>query len=227
MALPHQWAPNPQANNLQQNHWNNVRGYSPWADVGPRRRYPREEPFVQHFPGAGWYKGDLKIRKFKPKYYWTRPNDGKRCGTWGRLKDALTNEGPDVFVTINSGKRTLMRDRPQKWQWSRWPKDPERIRQQYLDPDAIRAESVDSWDASWTKGSWRSGAQYNFRTRKYEHPSLWWGANPESKWMDAQWKPGAKRSDTNPLSYQRAGGTWFSRVPLSAGLWPGGRPLRV
>lgn len=214
------------AEHYQQNEWNWRRHrIGTWDDRGPRRTYPLEQPFIQYHPGDGWWKGDRKLRHFKPKYYWTRPNDGKRTGSWGRLKDALTGQGPDVFVTMTGDKRTLMRDRPRKDQWTRWPEDPARWwERSNLDPDAIPAEFMDSYNASWTNNSWRGITRYNFRTRKYEPTHLSRGSNPRNIWRDAQWRTGAKTSDRNPLSHQTADGIWWSRIPWDAGYYPGGRP---
>jgi hypothetical protein len=42
------------AEHLQQNYWNQDKhGMNPWQDVGPRRRFPAEHPFIQYFPGYG------------------------------------------------------------------------------------------------------------------------------------------------------------------------------
>jgi hypothetical protein len=220
------------AEHLQQNYWNQDKhGMNPWQDVGPRRRFPAEHPFIQYFPGYGWHQGDRKLRHFKPKYYWTRPHDGKRPGAWGRLKDGLTGEGPDVFVTINGDKRTLMRDRPQKWQWSRWGRSPGEIDdQRRYDRDAIEAEFMDPFEPTWTDKSSRAGAYYNFKNRRYETLQPSWSGSmfgygaSNRVWRDAQWRPGAKRSDTNPYNYQTPDLQWWNRVPYNAGEFPGGRP---
>ncbi|KAM0720790.1 hypothetical protein Q7P37_003075 [Cladosporium fusiforme] len=209
----------------QQNRWNINYGVGEWEKYGPGRTYPREEPFIEYVPQYGWWQGNKKLRHFKPKYYWTRPNDGKRTGSWGRLKDALTSQGPDVFVTITGDKRTLMRDRPRKDQWTMWPETIDKfLERQYLDMDAIPAEFMGSLEASWTKSSSRAGGRYNFRTRRYEPPQMGWNNNPRRTWRDAQWRPGAKTSATNPLNHQTADGVWWSRIPWSAGDFGGGRP---
>ena len=104
---------NPLAENYQQNTYN---GFPFLPEFGTRRTAPREEPFIHHrargHAGPGWYQGGRKLHKFQSKKYWARPIDGARQGTFGRIKDALTGEGPDVFVVANGDKRTLMRDMP-------------------------------------------------------------------------------------------------------------------
>lgn len=218
------------AEHLQQNFWNRDRGADPWQDVGPRCRFPAEPPYIQYLPGRGWHQGDRKLRHLKPRYYWTRPHDGKRSGSWGRLKDAMTGEGPDVFVTISGDKRTLVRDRPQKWQWSRWPLTQAQIDdRRYYDPDAVEAEFMDSFEPSWTNTSSRAGARYNFKNRRYEAPqngcssAQYYGPN-NRVWRDAQWRPGAKKSDTNPYNYQTPDLQWWNRVPYNVRDLAGARP---
>jgi hypothetical protein len=221
--------PPPLADHLEQQHFLGSKGFPGWHDNGPRRSFPREQPFVEFDPTIRrWRQGNRLLSNFRPKHYWTRPNDGKHSGGWGRFKDALTGEGPDVFVTTSGDKRTLMRDRPRKWQWSGWPIDNTRQWDAYFDPDHRRQDFMQPREAPWTKKSSRQGAQYNFRTRTYETPFSMWqnsGAGPSNEvWRDAQWKPNAKRSDTNPYSYQTPNQQWWSRVPASAGFYPGGRP---
>ena len=207
----------------------------PWAqlDAGSRRRYPREQPFIEYNPiHKGWYQGGRRKRGgWRPRHYWTRPNDGKRSGAWGRFKDVLTSEGPDVFITTSGDERTLMRDRPQKHEWSGWPLEQARRRDKTWDPDWRLQDEMPVKEMSWTKTSGRfGGAVYNFRTRKYESPaSLWltggWGPN-NRVWRDAQWRPNAKRSDASPYNYQTPDEQWWTRVPGNVGIYPGGRPSR-
>lgn len=221
--------PQQPAEHIQQGRWNWRFGRNPWSDEGPRRTFPCAEPFIQHFPRngshtPGWHKGDRHLHHFKPNYYWTRPHDGKRSGTLGRLKDALTGEGADVFITINGDKRAFMRDRPQRWQWSGWSEEASRwYQRRWFDPDAIEAEFVNPFAAGWTER--KSGGRYNFRTRRYEPPQVGW-TDPRSVWMNAQWRPGAKRSSMKPLNHQTAEGLWWSTVPWQAGNFVGGRPRR-
>lgn len=220
----------PQADHFHNDQYRWRRNATPWLDIGPRRRYPHEQPFIEYDPiQRVWHRGGRRMHgKFRPKHYWTRPNDGKRSGAWGRFKDVLTSEGADVFITTSGDKRTLMRDRPQKHEWSGWPLERARMRDWELDPDWRNQDFMPVKEMSWTKTSSRFGARYNFRTRKYESPgSTWltgnWGPN-NRVWRDAQWRPNAKRSDMSPYNYQTPDEQWWTRVPLGAGLYPGGRP---
>lgn len=220
----------PLAEHLEQRHFLRAKGLTEIYNNGPRRRFPCEQPFIEFDPiNRGWYHGGRRMSsKFRPSHYWTRPCDGKRTGGWGRFKDAMTGEGPDVFITTSGDKRTLMRDRPQKWQWSGWPKDLANAYDGQFDPEHRMQDEILMKNASWTNTSSRMGAHYNFRTRQYESPRNFWqtgGAGPSNGvWRDAQWKPNAKRSDTNPYNYQTPDTQWWTRVPAGAGWFPGGRP---
>jgi hypothetical protein len=193
-------ASHPVADHIEQQAFLRKLGYNAADNFGPRRRFPRENPFIEYDPiNKGWYQGGYRMpSKFRPRHYWTRPCDGKRTGAWGRFKDAITGEGPDVFVTTSGDRRTLMRDRPQKWQWSGWPIDGARNLDWLTDPDFRQQDAMLSWNASWTKTSSRTGAYYNFKTRRYETPRMFLqngGAGPDNPvWRDVQWKPNATSS---------------------------------
>jgi hypothetical protein len=219
-------ASHPVADHIEQQAFLRNLGYNASDNLGPRRRFAREVSFIEYDPwNKGWYQGGTRMpSKFRPRHYWTRPCDGKRTGTWGRFKDAITGEGPDVFVTTSGDRRTLMRDRPQKWQWSGWPID----RARNLDPDFRQQDAMPAWNASWTNTSSRMGAQYNFKTRRYETPRMFWqngvGGPNNPVWRDAQWKPNAKRSAQIPYNCQTPDQQWWTTVPRWAGQFAGGRP---
>ncbi|TKA66248.1 hypothetical protein B0A55_09597 [Friedmanniomyces simplex] len=221
--------PPAEAEQTQDNH--HTFPFLPWRDLGGNpRSFPAELPFREYAPSARrWRQGSHVLRNFRPKYYYTRPCDGKRAGTVGRLKDALTGEGPDVFVTISGDKRTLMRDRPQRWQWSGWgsPWDEQNL--------AARA-----WDKDWreqdampllgrhSNGDRHGGKAYNFRDRRFHSPRAWWWGSPNSEalWRNAQWAEGARRSDRSPLSKEYFSGLQVIKVPFWSGWGPyqaGGR----
>ncbi|KAK3117087.1 hypothetical protein LTR53_001892 [Teratosphaeriaceae sp. CCFEE 6253] len=195
-----------------------VQGYSP-HDFGSRRSAPAELPFRQYDPNyGGWWQRGRRLKNFRPNYYYTRPCDGKRRGTMGRLKDAMTSEGPDVFVTISGDKRTLMKDRPQRWQWTGWGLAPQRQRDRLFDRDWRPQDDMDFLGGSRAEGA------YNFRNRKFEYPRLrdW---QSDRLWTDAHWPEAAKRSARDPLSKRYLNGVQTTRVPWDSGWYPGGRPL--
>lgn len=198
-----------------------------WNVGGDRRHVPWELPFTEYDPiHGGWWKGDRKLRHFKPKKFWTRPIDGKRPGALGRLKDALTGEGADVFVTLSGDKRTLMRDVPQRWQWTNAGlSDWERWEKRMFDKDHRRQDEMPIWNTTAAAEKREAKPFYNFRTREFERPNYQW-ANPDHFWKDAQWPFGAKHSSDSPLSKQDVHNNWQTRVPPWAGFFPGGRPGR-
>lgn len=189
---------------------------------GPHRNAPREPPFKEYNPiTRQWHQGSQVLHNFKPNHYFTRPIDGKRRGASGRLKDALTGKGPDVFITTSGDKRTFFRDRPQRWQWSGWPRHPA----EFLD---------DRHDRDWRLqddpllnpvfGQQRKKNQlYDHRTRKFvsERKAF---RDPASVWKNVQWSEKVREKRTMPLSFQDGFGLWHSRVHPDSGLFAGGRP---
>ncbi|KAK3672967.1 hypothetical protein LTR78_007077 [Recurvomyces mirabilis] len=194
------------------------------AHRGPRRNAPAELPFKEHRPdrGGGWWQGDRKLNHFKPNYYFTRPCDGKRTGALGRMKDALTGEGPDVFLTMSGDKRSLMRDRPQRHQWSGWGLTAKEILDRRIyDMDWRACDEMPVRNMTWTHDRMHE-PMYDFRPREFLSPRKAW-RNQENVWTNVDWAPGAK-SGSLPLSSRDYYGNWTTRVPQWAGRYPGGRP---
>jgi len=191
--------------------------------------YPAELPYIDRDPYTKrWTQGGVpKRNSFKPRKYWARPVDGKRRGAMGRLKDALTWEGPDVFVVLNGDPHTFHRDRPHRAQWSGWDGP-------YWDPRWWDRALGEDPNMTWNQdrhgarpGPWgaHQPGVYNFRTRKYEKgEKLKRDMNKPAKvWMDAQWREGARDREKVPLSSQTVDGQWHSRVPMWSAAYPGGR----
>jgi hypothetical protein len=206
----------------QEWHWHNPRDpWRPWLNLGDHRNAPNEPPWKQWDPeNRGWHQGSRRLRNFRPDYYFTRPCDGKRRGTTGRLKDALTGEGPDVFITISGDKRTLMRDRPQRRQWAGWPETRGEWLQRHSDRNwrPQDDEPVYRWHADRA-----NEPHYNFRSREFQSTQRVMN-HPWSAWTNAQWPERASHDNMNPRNYRDARYQWFTRVSPWAGLWPGGRP---
>ena len=198
----------------------------PRSDVGHQRNAPAEMPFIEYRPSqGGWWQGDLKLHNFRPKKYLTRPHDGKRLGAMGRLKDAWTGEGADVYVTISGDRRTLVRDCPQRWQWTgRGISHRELRERQRFDRDPREQDELRPYDMPWTTGR-RHKPFYNFRTRHFEGLNYRWD-HPDYSWVDADRPPGARHSSNSPYCKQNFHGPWQRMVPPLAGRDPGGRPLR-
>lgn len=134
----------------------------------------------------------------KKLLYFIRPQDGhpnRRRGTLGRLTDALTGEGPDVFVTSTTRGR-LMRDRPQRWQWSGHGPDIEEILTRVVEPDFAWSELAPVRETPWAKRDPRE--KYDCRKRRYVR-------------TDAQWDPGAGRV-TWPETFRGGESRWYRCV---------------
>ncbi|KAK5118070.1 hypothetical protein LTR62_004116 [Meristemomyces frigidus] len=193
---------------------------------GPRRNAPAEPPFKEYDPfNRCWRQGNRRLPGFKPKYYFTRPCDGKRAGALGRIKDALTGEGPDVFITINGDKRTLMRDRPQRHAWSGWGLTPEEIRDRVrYDPDWRGCDAMPVIGMSWTHNR-NHEPLYNYQNREFITPEKM-ARQPQNVWTNVDWGQGGKDGWKMPLSYRDTNRNWTTRVNPWAGLYPGARPRR-
>lgn len=229
MIMAHRFHNEPLAENYQQAAYN---GFPFLPEFGHRRTAPREEPFIHHRAngiagqGPGWYQGGHKFPKgsFRSKKYWVRPIDGARHGALGRLKDALTGEGPDVFVVANGDRRTFMRDVPSRNHWSGWDKTGLR----WVGDANWRGASEDmdwypktNYHAPWARRE--KDQVYNFRTREYDDLK---GSNRLGFWSDAHYSQGQRGKYSIPTAWRMWDGKWHTTVDPSAGRWPGGRPLR-
>lgn len=119
---------------------------------------------------------------------WIWPNDGKRKGSWGRVRDVLTGKGPDIHI----GKLEHAWDLRQS-RWSRWPEyDLQAIFNDHSKPPAKHADRKDK--------------RYNFKTRRYEKPKLL--EKPERQaWSYARWS--SHRKNPYLLEYRDIHGRWF------------------
>lgn len=225
MAFPHH--NNPFSEDYQQAAYN---GFPFLPEFGHRRTAPREEPFILHRArgpsGPGWYQGGRKLPStFRSKKYWVRPIDHpSRHGTFGRIKDALSGQGPDVFVVTNGDRRTLHRDLPSRNHWSGWDKTGLKWAGDANWRGA--AEDMDWYPKSSYHTSWARRDKdkvYNFRTREYDDLKGW---NRKSFWSDAHYSREKERGKGGiPTAWRGWDGQWYSTVHPSAGRWPGGRPL--
>nr|OQO15854.1 hypothetical protein B0A51_15274 [Rachicladosporium sp. CCFEE 5018] len=233
MAFPSYVGPwgAPIAETTQQASFNWNRGYDPFVGAGLRRSAPAENGYTEYNPILRqWEQNGIKMpRNWRPKHYFTRPSDGKRPGFLGRLKDVAQGEGADVFITTSGDKRTLMRDRPQRYDWAGWGMDPwELWESQMLDPDWRLRDQMLISEAPWSGGvAPRGGNRYNFRSRRFEDDGKL-ARQPWSKvWTDARWAPGVGRRSQFPESVRDRAGGWYTncaKVSPFAGYWPGGRP---
>lgn len=199
--------------------------WPPPLDLGHRRSAPAELPFVEWDPKRQvWHQGKKFLPHFKPNKYWVRPHDGKRPGALGRLKDALTGEGADLFITLSGDKRTLMRDRPQRWQWTGWGLSPtEVVDRRMFDMDFREQDLEGPFEGKKTAGKRGMRPLYDFHTREFRTVGRAM-RDPMSIWSDAHWPEGVSRQSATPLSWRDGNGVWAHKIPTWARLYPGGRP---
>lgn len=147
----------------------------------------------------GWYQDGRKLYNVKPSKAFIWPKDGKRGGTWGRVKDILSGQGPDIFVTFGAKKSDCVFNRPTRAQWAgHVPLD---------DFGLIKGFDHEKF-APWTVKGPRGRVPrlcYDFRTRKYvvENPSMW---------TDAIWQlePCKNRRDNPyPEAVRDWSGEWY------------------
>lgn len=195
-------------------------------DRGHKRPAYAEVPFIDFDPDIGRWTNGLHVLgcDFKPKKYWARPVDGKRRGTFGRLMDGLTGQGPDVFVVLNGDRRTLHRDLPHRAQWSRWggPQWDVNHNSDQWDPDHTLGEKVHH-HRSWSD---RNRKWYNFKTRQYDNSRKTIRNHlSDNLWTDAHWAPGAKGKYSIPVDIRDGFNQRTGFVQPWNGMFPGGRPI--
>lgn len=130
------------------------------------------------------------------------PKDGKNVTSWGRFKDILRNQGPDMYVTFNAEKHDYMHNRPTRATWS--------CQTTLDDRDVGNVYTFGSKKpAPWVKkgilaGGREWGKSYDFRTRKFDYPNRY-------TWSDAVWQTGPWKNKYNPYpeAVRNIYGQWF------------------
>lgn len=132
------------------------------------------------------------------------PKDGKHNSKFGRLRDILSNEGPDIFVATHRGPG-LGWDAPRKSQWSMWSE----LDTPGHDPWVWNSTISNDRIYPWAKRP--ASRRYDFWSRKYKD----WN---RGLWSDAQWQPGAKRRDQVPLRLRTSDGMhWVPQLGALGG----------
>jgi len=159
----------------------------------------------------GWFQDGRKLRNVKATKAFVWPKDGRMDTPWGRFKDILKGQGPDMYLTFNADKHDYMVNRPTRGQWSGW-RNPE---DDVLQPLPLATEK---WaQAGLLDGrSPFAGKAYDFRTRKYGRPNRY-------TWTDAIWQPDQRNNKYNrfPEAVRDVYGQWWqdhSYLPQ----WKGG-----
>jgi hypothetical protein len=215
----------PVAEGLQDNRRIDPYNYT-GLNVGHKRSPAAELPFVEWDPYIGrWRQGPQVLYGYKSNKFFSRPHDGKRPGSWGRFKDALTGEGADVFVTASGDKRTRMRDRPQRHQWTGWDLSQDEKDDRYLyDKDFRMQDTMPIREITKSGRAARNRRpKYDFNRRKFLSDGQIL-RDPVGVYRDAYWRPGARRDDASAYARRDMNGNHRHDVPPWAGLYPGGRP---
>ncbi|KXL46668.1 hypothetical protein M433DRAFT_70031 [Acidomyces richmondensis BFW] len=216
------WQTAPPEAELQQDYRHLTGSDDPRLSRGNRRSAPEEMPFIEYDPfGRQWHQGARVLPHFKPNYYFTRPKDGKRSGWVGRMKDVMTGEGADVFITSSGDKRTLMRDRPRRWHWAGWRPDAAELDALVMDKDRRWQDFTPVIDHKFSRAR-ADKPFYNFRNREYESAGRV-ARHPGAVWTCAVWPQNARDGEP-PWCYRDVSAQWFTRVPWWNGAFPGGRP---
>lgn len=130
--------------------------------------------FGQWEPGVWWKDGlPHRVDRRKKKYHFIWPHDGKNGSKWGRFKDILSGQGPDIHLTIGEKKMDYMHHRPSRAQWSLHT---------VFDPAGhdCRIRGPFPWVG---KKREESNNHYDFRTRKFckLNRNMWTDVRPPSK----------------------------------------------
>ncbi|KAF2086580.1 hypothetical protein K490DRAFT_15041, partial [Saccharata proteae CBS 121410] len=118
----------------------------------------------------GWMRGGRPVRNIKPHYSFIWPRDGHQ--PLHRLRDILTNRGPDIHLSITADKRLRPFDRPTKSRWSEWTV--------FDDAEGVANDNSIEGPA-WAKRE--GGKKYDFRTRRWRRPEV-------GCWSDVAWEGG-------------------------------------
>jgi hypothetical protein len=148
-----------------------------------------------------WIQDGRILRDVKASKAFVWPKDGKNSTTWGRLKDILKNQGPDIYLTMNADKHDYMQNRPLRGRWAGHSNldglDVDR-------PYPMGSEKYAPWTMKGILGGRMPGLAYDFRTRKYEVPHRF-------MWTDALWQPDPRKNKHNlyPEAFRDIYGQWF------------------
>ncbi|KAI8936867.1 hypothetical protein NX059_006102 [Plenodomus lindquistii] len=155
---------------------------------------------VQPGLGRGWFQDGRHLHQKKATKAFIWPKDGKNGSVWGRLKDVLRNDGPDMYVAFGANEKDCVSNRPTRSQWSR---------HDYLDDRGMCFRFDSRKHSPWTRDSGLGGRSskkiYDFRTRKYITPE-------RGMWSDAIWQPEPyknRKQNRYPEAVRDMDGRWW------------------
>lgn len=152
-----------------------------------------------------WIQDGKKYRGIKSHKAFIWPKDGKNGSNWGRMKDILSNQGPDIHITMSADKMDYMQNRQRRSRWADWTLLDDR------DEDlSMSSRRYAPWTHTAALGGRDRRLRYDFHTRKYGRP------NPDI-WTDVKWQPEPNRDRIHPEAYRNLTGDWYQDnhyVPL-------------
>ncbi|KAF2678382.1 hypothetical protein K458DRAFT_246729, partial [Lentithecium fluviatile CBS 122367] len=140
-----------------------------------------------------WVKDGRQVHvpRHKKHYHFIWPKDGKNGSKWGRFKDIMSGQGPDIHVTAGASKHDYMSHRPRKPRWGL-----------HDDLDDRGPDCAIPSPFPWVNNIREYSANcYDFRTRKFRRPH-------HGMWTDAHW-PKEPRSHTLPKAVRNNWGEWW------------------
>lgn len=143
-----------------------------------------------------WIQNGKKYRNIKSSKAFIWPKDGRNGSKWGRMKDVLQNQGPDIHVAISADKMDYMRNRQHKSRWSEWTCLDDRHEDFSMD-----SERFAPWTHNGALGGRAPGVSYDFRTRKY-------GKANKATWTDVKWQPEPNAQHVYPEALRSFHGKW-------------------
>jgi len=151
-----------------------------------------------------WIQDGKKFRGIKAQKAFVWPKDGRNGSKWGRMKDILTDIGPDIHITMSADKMDYMKNRQSRSRWAGWTCLDDR------DRDVAMSSRYAPWIHNAALGGRKPGLSYDFRTRKY-------GKHNKFTWTDVKWQPEPNGKHVYPEAFRSVTGDWYQDdhyVPL-------------
>lgn len=174
----------------------------------------RHCPIVYCPRTKGWIQSRRQLRQTKPtQKHLVWPKDGRMDTPWGRFKDILKGQGPDMYVTGSNNKRDC--NRPSRAQWSGW-----KHLEEGRDLETIPSRNPCFWTRRGLLGGREPGKSYDFRTRKYCYPNI-------DTWSNAVWQPDQSNNKyaRYPEAVRDVYGQWYQDIHYPP-RWRGGPIIR-
>ncbi|KAF2280306.1 uncharacterized protein EI97DRAFT_118323 [Westerdykella ornata] len=169
--------------------------------------FPNRERPAEYFRGnsqipSGWFQNGNRVRVKKKYYHFIWPRDGRNGSKWGRFKDIMTGQGPDIHVTVSAHPNDKMHNRQRREVWANHTNLDDRF-QDYMGG---------TLKVPWAKRD--EDERYDFLTRKYRKADPW-------MMTDAIWKDDwPTKKAPFPFAFRTINGEWLEhRPPARYDIW--------